>query len=255
MSMTIISDIHIKENNDEAYKLLIKFLKHKKTIEAKEIFLLGDIFEFMCGQRSEYYKKFSEYFDSVVHMIKNGKKIYYIEGNHDFHLKNLYENYFKLNNISNDDISNFKVYSKSIVLERSGKKYMFAHGDNIFFGGLFYPMYKKIILSFPVKKIMEVIPEDTFDTLGDVASSFSKSVRKKKNIDYSIIRDKFRKKIAKLAYKKKYDVIVLGHVHVQDNCIITIKNFESHYLNNGYALETYSFIHIADDGGIEFARL
>ncbi|MBF0361017.1 MAG: UDP-2,3-diacylglucosamine diphosphatase [Oligoflexia bacterium] len=255
MSMAIISDVHAKESDSEEYKLLLRFLKHKKTTEAREIFLLGDIFEFMCGRRSLYYQKFSEYFDILASLIKEGRVIHYFEGNHDFHLKELYANYFKLKNINTNDIGNFKIHYGALELERFGKKFMFAHGDEIFFDGVIYPIYKKTIMSFPIKKAMQVIPDDVLDTLGEIASNLSKGIRRRKNLDYSFIRNNFRDKVALLATKKKYDVVVLGHVHVQDNFVSDIKNFQYQYLNNGHITETHSFIYISDEGREEFVRI
>lgn len=257
MSMAIISDVHVKEKNEEAYRLLLNFLRHKKTVNADEIFLLGDIFEFMCGQHNQYYNEFSEYFNIIIDFIKNGKKVHYFEGNHDFHLKNLYINYFKLNNVYTNDISNFKLHKNGVLLERYGKKYMFSHGDDIFFGGILYPVYKSLVKSFPVGKVVDIIPGELFDKIGEIASNLSKKVRQKKNLDYSQVRINFREKISKLVFKKGYDVIILGHVHIQDSFIFINeeKGPKSHYLNNGYAMETHSFIHISNDGQTEFVRL
>jgi UDP-2,3-diacylglucosamine hydrolase len=88
MSLVMISDIHVKNEKDENYEILCRFLTHPQVQKSDYIFLLGDIFDLMCGDHEQYFQKYKFFFDQLKNLLKQRKTIYYIEGNHDFHLQN-----------------------------------------------------------------------------------------------------------------------------------------------------------------------
>ena len=81
MNIYFVSDVHIKEDNDEASVLFRKFLDEAKNSDV--IVLLGDIFDLVVGGHFDWIEKFPQSFKKISEISKT-KKTYFIEGNHDF---------------------------------------------------------------------------------------------------------------------------------------------------------------------------
>ena len=104
MKFSSISDVHIKNADDcPRLDLFLKFLNSNEVSQSNKIFLLGDIFDIFVGNHEEYIDYYSSIFSKLDELSKSGKSIYYIEGNHDFHLKQLMETFAKKNNLKTNN--------------------------------------------------------------------------------------------------------------------------------------------------------
>lgn len=228
-----ISDVHIKKPADQGYELFFRFLTNPLVKNADGIFLLGDIFDLMCGPHEEYAQLYKNLFSELRELIKEGKKIYFFEGNHDLHLEKFFHEIANLPQII--------VSQKPIIQDLGSKKYYFSHGDEHDVENKSYQKYIKIIRSSPLKFVAHnLMPYSVLTFLGDYASRMSrKSGRKKFNLEKT--RDKFRKGVAR-NLKSQVDFVLGGHSHVQDQFYLEKENCL--YLNNGFAQETQTFISI-----------
>ena len=103
IQISSISDCHIKKTNDKSSLVLNKFLHHPTVEESSHILFLGDIFDHCVGNHNEYIIYYHDFFDTVVRFIQDGKQVIFIEGNHDFHLEEVFNNLikkFQLNNMN-----------------------------------------------------------------------------------------------------------------------------------------------------------
>ena len=57
-----VSDIHIKTPEDKDYKKLLALVASVNPQETTHFILLGDIFDFCCGTKSYFKKKYSSFF-------------------------------------------------------------------------------------------------------------------------------------------------------------------------------------------------
>ena len=215
MKFLAISDLHIKDSSDYQYDLLVKLIND--NIDSVDCFiLLGDIFDLMAGNHPQYYKRYKNYFEVLENVLRKGKKIIYIEGNHDMHLYSLYERYFKLKGIS---IDNLTISRKRIYLDIKDQRYMFSHGDDIEIGNTGFKIYKKLISSSILDPVANfIMPYSVLEHVGKKASIKSK----KRNYEIfseefeSKIKDKYRQGIEESWLKKNFDVAICGHSHVCD---------------------------------------
>jgi len=89
-NFVIISDVHLREPNDEITKIFITTLNKlihdikNKNIEMDAIFLLGDIFDFITVSKNFFLKLWKHVFDKFLELRSLGISIFFIEGNHDF---------------------------------------------------------------------------------------------------------------------------------------------------------------------------
>ncbi|MFZ4712993.1 MAG: UDP-2,3-diacylglucosamine diphosphatase [Bacteriovoracaceae bacterium] len=238
MSFVSLSDVHVKNPQDDRYRLLLKFFKHEATQKADQVFLLGDIFDLMVGPYPEYYQLYSEFFNELVELVRKGKVVHYFEGNHDLHIKNLFRQLLKKENLS----------EKLLVFHREpwttnfqGKSYYFSHGDELEPGNYSYKIYKQVLMSKPIEFIIgHIAPYSLIEAIGTNASKLSK-----KNGKRSYNEDKNRSRFRQGAtYHARgiYDFIVAGHSHIKENIELKSTDKAFHYINNGFFPEQKTFI-------------
>jgi UDP-2,3-diacylglucosamine hydrolase len=154
MKIVSISDLHILQNNDDADQLLVEFFKRIETKEADIVCFLGDIFDTMVGNKKQYIKKYTNFFEGLKECILRGQKVYYLEGNHDFHLGAVFDYFVKKNNLN----SELFVYSNQPLIIKDGdKKYMIGHGDDIELDNPGYDKWKSIYTSKWFKFLVDYI--------------------------------------------------------------------------------------------------
>ena len=252
MKLSAISDIHVKSSGDQAEKILLSFLKNPDVQSSDIIFLLGDIFDLMIGPHSQYFTRFQNYFDEFKKLIKSGKKIFYVEGNHDFHISNLYKKYFEVNK---DLDSNLFSMASYFEINDADKKIYLCHGDDIELNNSTYKAYKKLVTSPPLTYYANnLMPHFLIKSFGEYSAEKS---RKRNNLRYSTesdllpVRENFRKS-AEFFYKKNpFQILVCGHSHVKDH-YVSPSGFE--YVNNGYAQNSKTFICI-ENGVVSYKDL
>jgi UDP-2,3-diacylglucosamine hydrolase len=252
MKFVAISDVHVKQSNDQAENLLIDFLNNANVSNADGIFLLGDIFDLMIGPHSQYFSRFERFFSTIKRLLEKGVRIYYVEGNHDFHLKKLYDNFFKINN--HIDRALFKM-DKEFIVNDSGRTLHLSHGDDIEIDNPNYRIFKNVVTSYPLTLYANhLMPYFLITKVGEKSSELS---RKKNNKRYSRsedltpVKEKFRLS-AELFFKKtRVDLIICGHSHVQDHYKSSL-GFE--YVNNGYAQHSQTYICI-ENGEVSFKKI
>jgi UDP-2,3-diacylglucosamine hydrolase len=227
MKISIISDLHIVEKNDEGYKTLERFINHQLVQNSEIIIFLGDILDFMVGEFVEYKKKY-DYFFELISKLKD-KKVYYFTGNHDFK--------FKTELFSNE----ITVLESSLVIELNKTKILFAHGDNEEIDNPTYKKYKKFIQSDTTQNVVNFLPFSFINFLGKKASSNSKK-RGKKVFNFDKSKEKFRE-AAILQFQDGFDVVIFGHSHILDD----FKFNNRRYLNCGYPSQDKKFIHISEE--------
>lgn len=242
MKVAAISDVHVKVPHDDADRLLQVFFNHPIVREADYIVLLGDIFDLMCGPHSAYLEKFAHLFDLMDKAVKRGAKIYFFEGNHDVHLKKLFQKRWPLNEL---------LLSQEPIVEMiDGKTYYFSHGDEHEVDNEKYQQYKSLILSPPLKFVANyLMPYQLLNFLGERASKISRK-RGSKTYNEDLVKERFRKGV-NTTTAGQYHFVLGGHSHVQD---VFELGPTSVYANNGYALKSKTFL-LVEDHKISFPSL
>lgn len=235
MKIAAISDVHVKAPHDEADKLLSAFFGHPDVKNSDYIVLLGDIFDLLVGPHDEYLTMYPHLFGRMDELQKSGKRILFFEGNHDVHLEKLFKKIWKNNEV---------VITQNPIIETiEGKKYYFSHGDEHEIDNHSYHRYMKFIRSKPLKFVADyLMPFSVLNFFGERASKISRKKGSKK-FDAEGVRARFRHGVTETT-KGQFDFVLGGHSHVKDQ--FEIPGSHSIYLNNGYALNSRTFILIED---------
>ena len=84
-----IADAHYPHHGDDFLDILNKI--ENQTIKTPQLFLMGDIFDLLFGY-NDYIKTFSTEAINQINRLSKQIEIIYIEGNHDFCLKEIFPN-------------------------------------------------------------------------------------------------------------------------------------------------------------------
>lgn len=194
-----IADSHYNHNRKEVYDLLLKV--KNKELDPPQIFLMGDIFDFVCYS-VKHFIELSRELVELINELSNEKEIIYLEGNHDFDIAELFPK--------------VKVYTREqqpLVASYAGKKVLLAHGD--IFTPLGYDIYTSFIRNKLLMKFVNLINFNGFISGRIYNWLISKNICTK----FEDI-ESFVKRRVELYKSYSADIIIEGHFH--QNCELSI---------------------------------
>lgn len=238
-SIVTISDLHLTRSHKKALKAWKSFLNSDVLKSADTIIFLGDIFDLMVGGKIQYLKQYDFFFVALLNLIKQGKRVIYLEGNHDFHLEKVFAHFQKENNLNGFQI---KYYKDEFILNLGQKKILFCHGDIIDSKNESFKKWKNVYRSKYFKLFVNfLLPHFIIDLIGARASRNSKK-RSSKYFNYDEFKDLYREGAVSLFEERDCNVIVAGHTHIIDDYHCGDKQ----YINNGFPARDMSCISISD---------
>ena len=121
-----IADAHYPHHGDDFLDLLQNM--NNKRIKTSQLFLMGDIFDLLFGY-NEYIKTFSQEAIHQINQLSKKIEIIYIEGNHDFCLKEVFPN-IKVYNRREQPL-HYKLGEQDVYLSH-GDKHKTGFGYNFY---------------------------------------------------------------------------------------------------------------------------
>ena len=187
-----VADSHFNEKNRELLTFLQKV--ESKEIITSQLFLMGDMIDFISGE-SKYFIKQNSSVINLLNKLSCNLEIIYLEGNHDYNLKSIFP-----------DINVIKRENQPLLAKFDNKTISLSHGDN--FINWKYDLYCKLIRNTFFLKFMNFI---------DINFFISKKIENalvKKNICHKM--KNFEHIVSKRIKSYKTDIIVEGHYHQGD---------------------------------------
>lgn len=220
-SYLFISDIHLGLQSSAVEKrkerLLVDFLKLAQE-EAKELYIVGDLFDYWFEYKRVYQKGFFRTLTALQDLTENGVKVHYLIGNHDF----MHRNFFR------EEIGAI-MYEEPVEVLIDGKKFFIGHGDGLVKNDYGYLILKKIMRNKLLQKIYSWLHPDLGVSLASNTSKSSRDYTTKKN--YGEEDGLFE--AAKLKIDEGFDFVLFGHLH--NRCFIGYK--KGFYINLGSWLD------------------
>jgi UDP-2,3-diacylglucosamine hydrolase len=184
-----IADSHYNDKRVILFTLLNKI--KNKQINTTQIFLMGDIFDFLTDE-IEYFQKVNHKIILLINHLCLSIEIIYLEGNHDFNLSKTFPN-IKIVQRENQPL---KINHNSINISIS-------HGD--IFTPLLYNIYTKIIRNHYILKILNFLDFNNYISKRLEQNLLKKSIcHKHKGFDTFI---------KKRVENYDADLIIEGHFH------------------------------------------
>lgn len=219
------SDVHLGLEDAEKEKLKEKKLVEFLTLcrkDAKEIFIVGDLFDCWIEYRQVVPKGYYRLFTKFAELSEGGIKINYIAGNHDFWKGNFFRDEFGI-----------EICHTHIEREIESKKFFIHHGDGFAHKDTGYRIIKGVLRNRISQKLYSMLHPDIGIRLAKGTSETSRAYTNEK--DYSE-KDGMRE-FAQSKIREGFDYVVMGHRHVPQ-----LTSFEKGwYINLGDWIDYCSF--------------
>jgi UDP-2,3-diacylglucosamine hydrolase len=235
-----LSDVHLGlypiNKSLEREKLLVKWLDEIRD-QAKELYLVGDIFDFWHEYKHVVPKGFSRFIGKLGELSDNGLKIYFFSGNHDIWAYGYFKEEF-----------NAEIHHKPMIKEINGLKFYIAHGDGLGPGDYSYKLLEKFFRSKILQWLFARLHPNFALWIG---KAWSKNSRDAKGIvGKSFAGEEKELQIIharQLLKKEKFDFFIFGHRHIPYDIQVGDK---ARIINLGDWIYSFSFGELA---GQEFS--
>lgn len=184
-----VADSHYNEKKPE-FLIFLKKLKNEE-ITTTQLFLMGDMFDFISGESKYFINKNKELLD-IINELSNSIQIVYLEGNHDYNMKKLFPKVLVLKREEQPLVARFE--NKSVKL---------SHGDN--FTVWHYNLYCKIIRNRALLYFLNLIDFNNFISKKIYYTLIEKDICSK--------MDNFEEFAMKRIENYDSDIIIEGHFH------------------------------------------
>ncbi len=226
-----VSDCHLGfpdyENSLRREKLFVKWLD-KIKYDAKEIYLLGDIFDYWFEYKTVVPKGYVRLLGKLAEITDSGIIVHYFTGNHDMWMFDYFPKEL-----------NIKIYKEPVIRIINDKKFFIAHGDGLGQGDKGYKFIKKVFSN----KLCQWLFARLHPNFGlNLAMFFSEKSRTKKGRKDKIFLGEDKEKLILFSknklLKEHFDYFIFGHRHFPVSLQI---GDNSCYINLGDWINNYSY--------------
>lgn len=216
------SDLHLgvpnREESLKREKLFIKWLDEIK-VDAKAIYLLGDIFDFWFEYKKAVPKGYVRLLGKLAELSDNGIPIFIFTGNHDMWMFDYLE----------EEI-NATIYREPIEIKLNDKVFFLGHGDGLGPGDFGYKILKKVFSNSICKWLFSRIHPNLGISLAEYWSRKSRISNGVKD-DTNQGQEEFLVQFCKSKLKEsEIDYFIFGHRHLPMEVEL---NKKSTYINLG----------------------
>lgn len=119
MRAIFLADAHLKDPADHNFQQLLSFLKELKG-RTDALYIMGDLFDFWVGFPSNPFHQYDKVLDALEQLVASGCRLVCFEGNHDFHLGDIFSQRLKA-----------EIHTGPVIQEVQGRRLYLCHGDQI----------------------------------------------------------------------------------------------------------------------------
>jgi UDP-2,3-diacylglucosamine hydrolase len=242
MKVVVISDIHIFGADDPLYASLLALMAEELE-PGDHLVLAGDIFDFLVGNQPGLNRRYSAFFAALRKLGENGVHTTYIEGNHDFHLR---ENFA--------EVPALHVAAAETEIALSGKRVYVAHGDLVDRDDRGYLALRAFFRSPFIRFAAFALPEAAVEWIGkrSAVSSRKRTPRlpETRGGDHLARLRRTYREFAKRKFREGFDAIVLGHCHDLDGEEFSEAGRSGRYLNVGFPRVHRSYVVFTAENGL-----
>ncbi|MEZ4933498.1 MAG: UDP-2,3-diacylglucosamine diphosphatase [Saprospiraceae bacterium] len=218
-----VSDFHLgvdgRLTSQEREKQIIRWLDMVKQ-DAKELYLVGDVFDFWFEYKRVVPKGFVRILGKLGELRDSGLPIYFFTGNHDMWMFRYMEEELGI-----------PIFRKPIVREINGKRFYIGHGDGLGPGDFGYKFIKAVFSNPACQWLFERLHPN----FGLWLMRFFSGSSRKANPAETVFRGEEKERLVQFCNtqleQEYFDFFVFGHRHLPID--YTLKNRKSRYINLG----------------------
>ena len=221
------------QSSDERLAYILRWLD-MIAIDADELYLLGDIFDYWFEYRSGIPDGFEEFISKLKELREGGLPIYFFTGNHDLWMKT----YFV-------EKCGIPIFREPITKKLDGKNIHFGHGDGLGPGDRGYKIMKKIFTNPVCQFVFSCIPS----SIGLGLMKFFSKLSREKYAEPIKFLGKDNESLIVYAEdhlsQNEIDYYIFGHRHLPISYNLSDNN--ARYINLGEWLTFRSYA-VLEDG-------
>ena len=211
--------LHARLSSRERELQIVRWL-NMVSADAKELYLVGDVFDYWFEYKKAVPKGFVRLLGKLGELRDAGLPIYFFTGNHDMWMFKYMEEEFGI-----------PIYRKPIIREFNGKRFFIGHGDGLGPGDYGYK-FIKAVFSNP---ICQWLYERLHPNFGLWLMQVSAGSSRKANPAIPKFLGPEKERLIQFCNAcldtEKIDYFVFGHRHLPID--FTLKNGKSRYVNLG----------------------
>jgi UDP-2,3-diacylglucosamine hydrolase len=211
MRAIFLSDAHLQGPGGTAHEKLIRFfdrLKGRGHIRCGQVpddqftvdhlIIAGDFFDFWFGRGDAIYPGFLQMIERIAALKREGVRIIFCEGNHDFFLDEYFSGRLGI-----------EVYPDAADFEIDGHRMFVSHGDTVDQGNRKYLALRGFLRSSFAYRLQRLLPLKLLWRLARISSQMSKDMSGESADRLVEIMHRF----AQGKFQEGYDAVILGHCH------------------------------------------
>jgi len=200
MRRIFIADAHLRNEADDNYRMLLRFLS---TLEGntETLYILGDLFEFWIGSPHTVFPHYQPVLEQLLRLAQLGTRIVYFEGNHDFHMGTYFTETLQA-----------EVHPGPAIVNIDEKRVFLCHGDQINHRDYGYTLLRAVLHSHVSKLMIPLAPVALTSFIAERMSRQSSRKHGSRSLrwDYPAIIRRF----ARHQFKRGCDTVICGHFHM-----------------------------------------
>ena len=240
MRALFLADAHLCKPSDPNYRTLLTFLE-EQCGKTDRLILLGDIFEFWIG-KAAVVTDYVPLIEALERMCRQGTKLVYVEGNHDFHLGPVFTQRLAC-----------QVLPDGGSIELDGKKVFLAHGDLANPDDLGYRRLRKLLRSSLIRTLLRIAPNWLTMAIANRGSYESRKNSGERRSRWPA--RKILKPYAEAILAAGHQAIVTGHYHqpfhekIGDGELIALGDWITQYSYAVYEDQTFTLLRYQPNKG------
>jgi len=238
------SDFHLgtdgKHTSKEREHIIVRWLEDIQ-VTAKQLFLVGDIFDYWYEYKSVIPKGHSHFLAELRRLVDSGVDVQFFTGNHDVWMYDYFTEEYGI-----------QIHRHPLEVDIQEKKLLIAHGDGLGPGDTGYKLIKKIFTNKVCQWLWSRL-HPNFALWAMRSTSFSS---RKYTDDISNYTTPEKEWLTQYAEKKqsqeRRDFYIFGHRHVPINH--TLSDGHGRYINLGDWLHNYTYA-VLEDGQLTLKKV
>jgi UDP-2,3-diacylglucosamine hydrolase len=245
-----VSDAHLTGRDRAEMETFLAFLEAEQG-RMGHLVLLGDLFEFFFrfdlprgagGKRDLPFQEYLPILRGLERLNREGVRITYVEGNHDFGLDGLFPGQFGME---------VGVHPEAAEERLGGRRTYLAHGDLSNPGPWTQRTFRRLLRNGWTYGLMRALGERVSRYVARRLSDRSYGRNHARTGD--VAPPAFRA-FARRKFIEGYDVVILGHSHVPERVTEEVEGRSCLYVNTGAWMNDRSYLRFTAPGHFELAR-
>lgn len=223
-----IADAHLSgsDSDDVRQQMLVRFLEENRDRMACLV-ILGDLFDFWFGFPGYLDPTYRPLCDMLLSLSRDGVRIIYLEGNHDFSVGEFFT-----------ETLQGQVYSGDHVLKLNGYRVFLSHGDNIDPADLRYRFYRGLLKNRAVYTLIRLLGPSRTNQIKNFLTR-RPWMHKRRERPVGVHPDEV---FARKKCGEGMDVVILGHIHYPCEKTFVLDGRTCYYFNVGDWIEHFSYL-------------